>query len=54
VQKICKRARDEEEVRETLDRIWKQPERSEETLNQLLQKNGDLYKFEKMLEEKKS
>ena len=54
VQKICRRARDEEEVRETLDRIWKQPEKSEETLNQLLQKNEDLYKFEKMLEEKKS
>ena len=53
VQKICKRARDEEDVRETLDRIWKQPEKSDETLNELLQKNEDLYKFEKMLEEKK-
>jgi hypothetical protein len=53
VQKICKRARNEEEVRETLDRVWKQPERSEEILNELLQKNADLYKFEKMLEEKK-
>lgn len=52
VQKICKRARDEQEVRETLDRIWKQPEKSEEILNELLEKNKDLYEFEKMLEQK--
>jgi hypothetical protein len=33
VQKICKRAKDEEEVRETLDKIWKQPQNSSEILN---------------------
>jgi len=32
-------------------RIWRQPERSEEILNELLEKNKDLYKFEKMLEQ---
>jgi hypothetical protein len=53
VQKTCRRARDEEEVRQTLDRIWKQPKESEENLNELLQKNEDLYKFEKILEEKR-
>ncbi len=51
VQKVCKRARDEEEVRETLDRIWKQPEKGEKVLNELLERNRDLYQFEKMLEE---
>ena len=51
VQKVCKRAKDEDEVRETLDRIWRQPEKGEEILNELLEKNKDLYQFEKMLEE---
>jgi DNA-binding MarR family transcriptional regulator len=50
VQKVCKRSRDEGEVRETLDRIWKQPEKGEEILNELLERNRDLYHFEKMLE----
>jgi len=51
VQKVCKRAKDEGEVRETLDKIWKQPEESEETLSEMLERNKDLYQFEKMLEE---
>jgi hypothetical protein len=52
VQKVCKRAKNEEQVRETLDRIWKQPEKSEEPLSELLERNKDLYEFEKMLEQK--
>jgi len=51
VQKVCKRARDEGEVRGTIDRIWKKPGKSEEILNELLQKNEDLYQFERMLDE---
>jgi len=51
VQKICKRARDEEEVRETLDNIWKQPEKGEEIIKDLSEKNEEVYQFEKMLEE---
>jgi len=51
VQRICKRARDEEEVREILDQIWKLPENSEGILSGLLEKNKDLYEFEKTLEE---
>jgi len=35
-----------------LDRIWKQPEKGDEILNELLWKNKDLYEFEKMLEQK--
>jgi len=52
VQKVCKRAKNEEEVRKTLDQIWKQPEKSEEVLSYLLERNKDLYEFEKMLEQK--
>jgi hypothetical protein len=52
VQKVCKRARDEQEVRKILDRIWKQPEKGDEILNELLWKNKDLYEFERMLEQK--
>jgi len=53
-QKICKRTKDEEEVRETLDRIWKQPDRSEETLSKLISNNEDLFTFEKRLENSES
>jgi len=53
VQKVCKQARDEEEVRQTLDQIWKQPTRSKEILDSLLHTNEDLFQFEKMLEETK-
>jgi len=51
VQKICKRAKNEEELREILEKIWSNPESSEEVLNELLEKNKELYMFEKMLEE---
>jgi hypothetical protein len=51
VQKTCRRARDEQEVREALDEFWKHPEKSEHTLTDLLGKNRDLYEFRKMLQE---
>jgi len=50
VQKVCRLARNEKEVRETLDEIWKQPENAGEILSNLQGKNEDLYNFEKMLE----
>jgi hypothetical protein len=50
VQKVCRRARDEDEVREALDKIWKKPEKSEDILVELQRSNEDIYKFEKMLE----
>jgi hypothetical protein len=49
VQKVCRRARGEDEVRETLDIVWKQPEKAEEFLDELRMRNED-YRFEEMLE----
>jgi len=54
VQKICKRAKNEDEVRETLEKVWNHPEKAEDFLNKLLKKNKELYELEKMLEEKKN
>ena len=51
VQKVYDRAKNEDEVRETLDAIWGLPEKAEEILNKLLERNAELYQFEKMLEE---
>jgi len=50
VQKVCRRARDEDEVRETLEAVWKKPDNASESLEELRRRNEDLYKFEKMLE----
>jgi len=50
VQRICRVTRDENEVREPLDFIWKYPEKSEEMLTKLLEKNRDVFEFEKLLE----
>ena len=51
VQKICRIAKDEDEVREILDAIWKNPEKGEEILFKALEGNKDIYGFEKMMEE---
>ena len=51
VQKVCRLAREEEEVREALDRIWKGPEGGVEILAELQSVNEDLYRFEEMLEQ---
>jgi len=51
LQKICERAKDEPEVKETLDTIWKSPKKAEEILIELAERNQELYKFEKMLKE---
>ncbi|MHA1631896.1 MAG: hypothetical protein ACTSXC_03685 [Candidatus Freyarchaeota archaeon] len=52
VQKVCKVAEDEKEVRELLDAIWKDPEKGEEILAETMEKNEEIYRFEKMLEQK--
>jgi len=52
VQKICRAARNEEEVREVLEAIWKNPDRSEELLTSIREKNREVYDFEKRLEER--
>lgn len=50
VQKVCKIARDEKQVREIIEKIWKDPERSEQTLAAIAEKNKEVYEFEKLLE----
>lgn len=50
VQKICRIAKDEDEVREILEEIWGNPEKSEQILAKTVEKNKDVYEFEKMLE----
>ncbi len=52
VQKICKIARDEKEVREVLEAMWENPGKSEEILAKVAEKNKDVYEFERMLEQK--
>jgi len=54
VQKICRISKDEKEVREVLEDIWENPEKSEEVLAKTADKNKDVYEFERTLEEKKS
>jgi len=52
VQKVCKRAKDEEEVKETLDALWGNPKKGGEALAKLVERNESLYSFERMLEGK--
>jgi len=49
VQKVCRLAWDEDEVRWTLDCVWSDSE-SAGILEELEKGNEDLYRFEKMLE----
>lgn len=50
VQKICKIAKDENEVREVLELVWKNPEKTEKILEEVAERNKDIYELEKMLE----
>jgi len=50
VQKICRIARKEDEVREILETLWREPERGAEILAEVAARNRDLYEFERMLE----
>ncbi len=51
VQKICKWAKNEKEVREILTSIYQNPSRAEEILEKVRERNLPLYQFEKKLEE---
>jgi len=51
VQKICRIAKDEGDVRQILDAIWKNPQKGREILAEAVEKNKDVYGFEKMLTE---
>lgn len=50
VQKVCRTARNETEVRQTLDAIWENSIKSEEILKKLVLDNEDLYRFERILD----
>jgi hypothetical protein len=50
VQKVCKIARDEDEVRDILEAMWKDPGKAEEILTEATEKNKEVYDFEKMME----
>jgi len=52
VQRICRIAKNESEVREILESIWEDPKKSNEVLTSAIVKNKDVYDFEKMLEGK--
>jgi hypothetical protein len=49
IQKICNATRDEKEVRGLLERVWQQPTQASSILGEVLIKNEELYRFEKML-----
>ena len=53
VQKTCRAARNEKQVRELLEAIWENPTKSEEVLEKAFRNNEDIYQFEKMLENEK-
>ncbi|MEP0824872.1 MAG: hypothetical protein HRF40_05250 [Nitrososphaera sp.] len=50
VQKICKAARDERDVRRMLDLIWDKPEDAKNALNNAIKANDSVFKFEEELE----
>ena len=54
VQKICRAARDEAQVRETLGSFWEKPGEATEALGRLRRDNEDLYRFEEKLEAKEN
>jgi hypothetical protein len=51
VQKVCKIAKDEKQVREILENIWNNSGKSEQILETTIEKNKEVYEFEKLLEE---
>jgi hypothetical protein len=50
--KKCRLARDEMEIREVLEAIWRSPDKAEEILARIAAKNQQLYEFERMLEKR--
>ncbi|MCL2643619.1 MAG: hypothetical protein FWD52_08970 [Candidatus Bathyarchaeota archaeon] len=52
VQEICRIAKDEKDVRDTLGLIWEKPASAKNITAQVIAKNRKVYEFEKALEEK--
>jgi hypothetical protein len=53
-QRICRIAKDEREVRDLLNATWEAPEKSDEILSKSIERNKDVYDFEKVLEKAES
>jgi len=51
VQKVCRYACDEDQVRESLSQIWEKPEEARNVLKELRRANKELFEFEKQLQE---
>jgi len=50
IQKICRAAGDEADVKWALDSTWEDSRKADDVINKLIEKNKDLYEFEKTLE----
>lgn len=49
VQKICRVCKDEKDVRLVLDKIWQKPLEAQEILDEVLNRNQQVFQFEKVL-----
>jgi hypothetical protein len=54
IQKICNAAKDENEIRQLLEAIWREPGQAGSILADVLRNNEGLYRFEKMLSQPSS
>lgn len=50
VQRICRIAKNEQQVREILEKLWENPQKSEQILASYVGKNKEVYEFERLLE----
>ncbi|MCD6484903.1 MAG: hypothetical protein J7L47_07335 [Candidatus Odinarchaeota archaeon] len=53
VQKICRYCKDEKEVEQVLNAIWDNPTKAEDILKEVLERNQEIFEFERQLEQKK-
>lgn len=50
VQKVCRVAKNEKDVRRLLDEIWKNPKYAKQTIAEVLEKNQKVFEFEKAIQ----
>lgn len=53
VQKVCRICKDEKKVKEVLSKVFQEPKKAGEILRKTIEKNEEIYKFEKILEQDK-
>jgi len=46
VQSVCRVAKNEKDVREILDEIWKNPKKAKQTIEEVIEKNQNVFEFE--------